>query len=369
MTEPKQRRTHGKRSRSKRSTFQVAVALCAASLCGSANSLAESFEIKGLDAHDGKIVQFEGLYYLYGTRYKQKSSVACCDSAFAWTEDTPWCGFGVWTSTDRVNWTFQGMLFDPLGNNPASPGPPYFESWQATCRIAGCFNPRMVRRTWDGAWILWFNAPNDFARFGANAYYAMGCAGPAGPCGPDFGGLTKPRLWTCHDNGDFDIVDDGLNGVFIICTMADQTLSVEKLDMWWTSGQQFFGQSNIFNMQNVQSCWDGVESPSVFGLGPFLYLTYSFPNCGYCSADGTGWARSANGMLGPWVRSLNLLSNVSCGGQPRTIELLDGLVWQWIDQWTSTGPGCFGNHNQGTANIHLEGIHVDANWNMLPFGC
>ena len=326
-----------------------------------AAAAASSYQINGLDAHDGKIVQVDGTYYLYGTRYGRGSSSACANSGFFWRQSgTPWCGFGVWSSTDKINWTFQRMLFDPLSANPASPIAPG-ESWQVTCGFggAGCFNPRMVQRASDGVWILWFNAPGDYNRIGANAYYAMGCAGPAGPCGPGAGprgSVHKPNLWTVYGNGDFDLVNDGANGVYIVGTMADQTLSVEQLDVWWTNGVKGVGKSRIGALTSV-------ESPSVFRAGPYLYLTYSSPNCAFCSSDGTGWARSANGMLGTWTPG-GLLSSQSCTGQPRTLNFLDGVPYEWIDQWTPSGAP-----NQAIANIHLEGVHLDSNGNLLPFGC
>jgi hypothetical protein len=66
------------------SQSKVAFTLFAAFLCCSANSLADSYQINGLDAHDGKIVQSNGTYYLYGTRYGLQSSQAYLDSGFAW---------------------------------------------------------------------------------------------------------------------------------------------------------------------------------------------------------------------------------------------------------------------------------------------
>jgi len=68
-------------------------------------------------------------------------------------------------------------------------------------------------------------------------------------------------------------------------------------------------------------------------------------------------------MLGTWTPG-GLLSSQSCNGQPRTLNFLDGLPYEWIDQWTPSGAP-----NQAIANIHLEGVHLDSNGNLLPFGC
>jgi hypothetical protein len=326
----------------------VTVAITALSVLASPIAEADttSQTISGLDAHDGMITQVGATYYLYGTRY------GC---GFEWQNPaTPFCGFGVWSSTDKVRWTFGGYLFDPRGNNSWRN-----ESWQTTCTGVfggGCFNPRMVRRASDGVWILWFNAPDDWRRSGANAYYALGCRGPAGPCGDGVAGGTthKPDLYTCHDNGDFSIVNDG-GTAYIVCTMAGQTFNVEPLDRWWTNGTGG-GARNIGGLTRV-------ESPAVFRSGAYLYMTYSDPNCGYCSGTGTSYVYSTNGILGPW-RAGGGLSSRSCAGQPRSLSWLDGVAVEWIDQWTPSGAP-----NQTGAAIRLEPVTVGTAPNLQPLSC
>ncbi|SFL94538.1 hypothetical protein, partial [Geodermatophilus ruber] len=302
-----------------------------------------AFEITGLDLHDGMIVQVGGVYYLYGTQY------AC---GFQWlTPNTPWCGFAVSTSTDRVNWSPPRLLFDPNGVDPWNG-----QTWQQVCggTGAGCFNPRMIQRSgWgvdDGAWILWFNAPQDFNATGANPYYAMGCAGPAGPCGAGSGprGSThKPALGAyCGGNGDFAIVTPSSGRPVAICTDADQTLSQARLDVWGTNGDGT-GARNLAGLT-------AVESPGAYqdaATGTWI-LTYSDPNCGYCSGTGTGYA-TAPSLLGPWTApggDSRRLSPTSCGGQPRTISVVDGYPFQGIDLWTG------GNPNQTSARLRFEAL-------------
>jgi hypothetical protein len=302
--------------------------------------------ISGLDAHDGMAVQVGSTYYLYGTRY------GC---GFRWLDPgTSFCGFGVWRSTNKTQWTFVRYLFDPNGFNSWRG-----EGWQTTCVKVfggGCFNPRMVQRASDGVWILWFNAPDDFRRTGANAYYAMGCLGPAGPCGDGYtGGTThKPSLHTCHDNGDFSIINDG-GTAYIACTMANQTFNIEPLDQWWTNGTGG-GLRRVGGLT-------AVESPAVFRAGSYLYMTYSDPNCGYCSGTGTSYLYSTNGMLGTW-RSGGRISDRSCSGQPRSLSWIDGTAAEWIDQWTPHGAP-----NQTIAAIRLEPVKTDAAQRLQPLSC
>lgn len=309
--------------------------------------------ISGLDLHDGTIVQDGGLFYLYGTRY------GC---GFQWgIQGTPWCGFGVSTATSLNGpWSSPTLLFNPDDVSPYSQ-----TSFRTLCGSqggAGCFNPRMVKRSgWgpnDGAWILWFNAPADFARTGANAYYALGCNGPAGPCGaaagPPFGSTGKPSLWSCHDNGDFSIVRDDPQPPMMLCTMRDQTLGAERISYWGASGEP--GQPVRHNLAAATRA----ESPGAYrdANGAWI-LTFNELNCGYCSGAPTSYA-TATAVDGTWTSPANVntawgavplgrrgISATSCGGQSRTVTVLDGQPYQVIDLWT-------GQRNQTGAKVHLE---------------
>ncbi len=332
-------------------------------------ALATSVNLYGLDAHDGTIVQDGNVFHLYGTRY------GC---GFTWQQqNTPFCGFGVWTAGAISGpWTFQRLLFDPAGHNPWNG-----QSWQYTCGSdgAGCFNPRMVRRASDGVWVLWFNAPGDFNRTGANAYYAMGCNSPTGPCGaaagPPYGSTHKPAMHVCYGNGDFSIVVDGTTG-YIMCTRANQTIAVERLDRWWANGDGT-GMANVAGLTQV-------ESPGAWRASDGKWLmTYSDLNCGYCAANATGYA-VANTPLGPFTapgnvgisapeRARRAVSGASCGGQPRTVVTLDGRPYQWIDLWV-------GSRNETVAGVHLEPLIANPPYlppangtvqpgGILPFTC
>lgn len=315
---------------------------------------AGSVTISGLDLHDGTIVQDGGLYYLYGTRY------GC---GFQWgINGTPWCGFGVSTATSLAGpWSTPQLLFNPADVSPYSG-----TSFRSLCGSqggAGCFNPRMIKRSgWgpnDGAWILWFNAPADFARTGANAYYSMGCNSPTGPCGAPagapFGSTTKPSLWSCSDNGDFSIVRDDPRPPMMLCTMRDQTLGSERLSVWGASGEP--GQPIRRNLAGITKA----ESPGAYrdsASGSWV-MTFNELNCGYCSGSPTSYA-TAPAVDGTWASPTNVntawgatplgrrgISATSCGGQARTITVLDGQAYQVIDIWTGT-------RNQTGAKVQLE---------------
>lgn len=307
-----------------------------------------SITVTGIDLHDGMVLQSGGTYYLYGTEY------AC---GFTWRAvGTPFCGFGVSTASSLAGpWSAPTLLFSPSDNDPFTG-----TSWSIECGAtgAGCFNPRMIIRTgWgpnDAVPILWFNAPADWNRTRANAYYAMGCNSLTGPCGAaagaPYGSTTKPGLSSCYDNGDFTLVPNNPNPPMLICTMADQSLSSEQLTIWGTGGTG--GSAHLAGLTNV-------EAPGAYrdaATGTWI-LTYSDPNCGYCAGDGTGYATAAS-LSGPWTAPNNPgvaapvtgrrdLSATSCGGQPRTVSIVDGVPYQGIDLWT-------GSLNETSAGLHFE---------------
>ena len=295
---------------------------------------AHGVEINGLDLHDGMVARFGNTYYFYGTMY------GC---GFNWGRpNTPWCGFGVSTAPALTGpWTAPRPLFPVSATNHFTN-----TTWAVECGStgAGCFNPRMTRRTWgpaDGVFLLWFNAPADYARNGANAYYSMGCNSPVGPCGasagPPYGSTRKPPMYICAENGDFTIVQDDPRPPSIACTMANQTLAQETLDVWGTGGANV-GSRNLAGLTSV-------ESPGIYfdrGSGKWVML-FSDPNCGYCAGDPVGYA-TAPSPLGPWSATPNTgigspaggrraISATSCGGQVRTVSVVDGQAYAGVDLW------------------------------------
>jgi len=93
-----------------------------------------------IDAHDGEIRDFGGVYYLYGTNY---------ECGFAWrTPGTPFCGFASYASPDLLHWSDNGPLFD--ATTP---------TWQQRCdgSTYGCFRPHVVFNRTTSQYVLWIN--------------------------------------------------------------------------------------------------------------------------------------------------------------------------------------------------------------------
>lgn len=317
--------------------------------------------MSGLDLHDGTINYVNGMFYMYGTMY------AC---GFTWgTHNTPFCGFGVSTAPSITGpWTTPTLLFSPTatvdttgGNWAVDNG----QTWNWVCGSdgAGCFNPRMVQRASDGVWILWFNAPGDYVRTRANAYWAMGCNGPAGPCGASAGAPHgtdhKPSLTPCGVDGDFSIISSGTSAS-ILCSEGD--LDQEALDKYWVNGTGVGSQK----LAGIPAA----EGVGAFNTGTSWEMIYSLPGCGYCSgppslltAGGAtevqaGYATSPS-MSGPWTAQ-GVLSASYCTGQPRTVFTVNGATYEWVDEWT-------GSRNETAAKILLEPMSASP-WSCVDSG-
>lgn len=307
-------------------------------------------EIQGLDLHDGTVVEDNGTYYLYGTEY------AC---GYKWGDATThWCGFGVASASSLTGpWSGITTLLHPSDIDPWSG-----RTWDAQCirgNGGGCFNPRVVHNPTTGKWLLWFNAVGDNSYDHANAYNVYEMASPVGPLGT----YNKPRSYTCAGcNGDFSIFTNGTIA-YLVGTGADRHEYVEQLDNDWKNGT-----GNISG-HGSGALFSDAEGPGIYrdpNTGMYI-MTVSHPECGYCTGVRTIYATSSS-PIGPWTApqgaeasphggSINgpdgarsQVSGNTCGGQPRTVTVLDGQAYQFIDLW-------LGQQNETNANVLLEPLN------------
>jgi hypothetical protein len=277
---------------------------------------------EAIDAHDGEIAFFDGVYYLYGTSY------AC---GFAWQNKTaPFCGFKTYSSTDMVNWTDRGFLFDA-----ATP------VWQSRCNggTYGCFRPHVIYNKKTGLFVLWINVYDN--RVGFRVFTSKSPVN-------GFSEVAEPRLAVNSDsavaglnNGDHDtfVDDDGTGYIAYTDWRKKGRIVIDKLTDDYLSGTG----------EHVQDITPGrTEAPALFKRNGIYYLTYSDPNCGYCSGTGTSY-RTAKSPLGPWSEGIKI-SNNSCGGQPSFVSpilLSSGMIYLYgSDLWNN------GARNEALANYY-----------------
>ena len=299
------------------------------------------FDVAGeaIDAHDGEIAFFAGKYYLYGTSY---------DCGFEWgNKGAPFCGFKVYASTDLVHWSYEGALF-----NASTP------VWQSRCNGAtyGCFRPHVIYNKKTKQYVLWINVYDN--RVGFRVFTSRSPVGP-------FTEVANPRLAVNSDsavaglnNGDHDtfVDEDGTGYIAYTDWRTNGTIVIEKLSPDYLTGTG----------EHVKAVTAGrTEAPSLFRRKGIYYVTYSDPNCGYCSGTGTSYKRAPS-PLGPWSAGIKI-SDSSCGGQPSFVSVIrlqdDMLFLYGSDLWNNAAK------NEALANYYWAPLHFAADGSILAMKC
>jgi hypothetical protein len=291
-----------------------------------------------IDAHDGEIAYFDGLFYLYGTSY---------NCGYEWgNKGAPFCGFKAYISKDLVNWTDKGFLFDAKT-----------QVWQSRCNGStyGCYRPHVVYNPKNNLYVLWINTYDNQV-----GYHVFTSSSPVGP----FTEVAQPTLADSTNapvgglnNGDHDLFvnDDGTAYIVYTDWRAGGAIIVEKLNADYTSGTGEY----------VQVTPGNTEAPGMMKRNGIYYLLYSDPNCGYCGGTGTSY-RTAPSPLGPWSSGINISSN-SCGGQPSfvsTIKLNSQVIFLYgSDLWNNGKP------NEALANFYWAPLTFAPNGSINPLVC
>lgn len=275
-----------------------------------------------IDAHDGEIAHFGGTYYLYGTSYD-------CGYLFG-TPASPFCGFKVYSSHDLVHWTYRGYLFDATT-----------AAWQQQCR-GGCFRPHVLLSKATGKFVVWFTVAQTSAD--PAGYMIMTSSSPTGP----FSDPVQPKLaveGTTGHHGDVDlyVAPDGTGYVVYTAWSLNADLIVEKLAPDFLTGTGDYADLQLTS----------VEAPAMFYHDGLYYVTYSSPNCAYCTGTGTGYS-SAPSPLGPWTAHTTSTWTVAdgqlaIGGSSGTGIALSSAGSSWTDytfsfQTSPLATGSSGGH-------------------------
>ncbi|MEJ3744971.1 family 43 glycosylhydrolase [Actinomycetes bacterium KLBMP 9797] len=290
-----------------------------------------------VDAHDGDLAVFEGVYYLYGTSYDCGYHLRGAG--------TPFCGFKVYSSPDLVHWTDRGYLFDART-------PP----WQARCAPPryGCYRPHVVYNATTERYVLWINGYDT-----PSGYHVFTATTPVGP----FVEGEPPKLARQgsapeFNNGDMDLFvgDDGTAYLAYSDIARGHAQVVEQLDTTYTTGTG----------QVVEVGVSGVEAPALFRRGSTYYHLHG-STCAYCSSD-TRY-KVARSPLGPWSAPAlgGIPSASSCGGQPAfvaTIPTTAGTTYLYgVDLWDN------GARNQAVADYFWTPLAFTRAGTIEPLAC
>lgn len=215
----------------------------------------------------------DGYFYLYGTMTNQNGV------------------FGAWKSSDLINWTPKGIIFQ------------YEEGdWSYT----NFWAPEVLER--DGQFYLFFTA-----RERGTERLHIGLAISDSPTGPFIDKIGAPLLgleWANIDGSPF-IDDDGRIFLYFSRDSSENVVSgMHRSDIYVIEIDQEFnpmGEPKLlftpmqqWEMRNLQEAWRWVEAPTVIKVGDIYYMTYS-ANPYWSFYYGIGIATS-NSPLGPWIR-------------------------------------------------------------------
>lgn len=292
-----------------------------------------------VDAHDGEIARFNGTYYLYGTSY---------DCGFEWNNKTaPFCGFKSYSSKDMVSWKDEGFLFDAQAS-----------LWQSRCdgKTYGCFRPHVIYNQKNKTYVLWINVYDN-----VSGYRVFTSKTPAGP----FVEAAEPKIAVNStmpagglNNGDHDLFidDDGTGYLAFTDWRSKGTIVIEQLSDDYLTGTGIV----------CRGITDGkTEAPALFKRKGVYYVTYSDPNCGYCSGTGTSY-KTAKSPMGPWSAGKRISDN-SCGGQPSFVSTMkigtDTLYLYGSDLWNNAAK------NEAQANFYWAPLSFGADGSINPMQC
>ena len=273
-----------------------------------------------IDAHAGMILQVGSTFYQYGESY------GC---GFVWQSSSPFCGFKVYSSTDLLNWTDQGFLFD---------GTTSF--WQTRCAgnsgtgDGGCFRGHMIYNAANNDYVFWFNQAANASSPAPDSYFVFVCSSPTGGCVKQ----TDPSgLAFGTDNGDYAIYVDVGGTAYIAYSHNLNHIYTQALNANYTDGTG--------SATDTGATGEGVAMFSRAGTAYVLYGNL----CGYCTGVDTSYV-SASSFLGTYGAITTLNSN-SCGGQERSVDVItaNGQITYLYssDQWT-------GEYNEARANIYYQ---------------
>jgi hypothetical protein len=203
-------------------------------------------------------------------------------------------------------------------------------------------------------YVLWINAYDNSV-----CYHVFTSATPTGP----FTEQAVPALALDTgaaggvNNGDeaLFVDDDGTGYIAYTDWTSGGAIAIEELDPSYLSGT-----GNVVTAVTPGS----TEAPALFKRDGVYYLTYSDPNCGYCTGTGLSY-RTAPAPLGPWSAGTEI-NSTSCGGQPSFVAPLPidtGTAYLFgSDLWT-------GAHNEATANYYWAPLAFEDGGVISPMTC
>ncbi|CAF3346585.1 unnamed protein product [Rotaria socialis] len=286
-----------------------------------------------MDAHDGSIFLYDGLYYYYGASYGLCTEPPGPSGCSVWHPGG--CGFqlnhniSLYTSMDLSAWTFRGYAFQM--------------SSMKTQGIMFC--PRVLPNPKTKKWIMWFNFLPATGTGVSESQYAVAISDT--PQGPFQLVTDKVTTLAWENTGDLNLFQDNNGDAYIIYTShidgqiynPSHLMSVEKLsdDYLSSLGKEF--NSGYFG-ENF------VEAPAMFKRNGTYYAVFG-QCCCYCAEGSSVTAYNSSSPLGPFS-TMNNLGNEGHAQQYNILQYKTtenegyGYLWQG-DRWQSSPDGAKGH--------------------------
>ncbi|CAF1492715.1 unnamed protein product [Rotaria magnacalcarata] len=286
-----------------------------------------------MDAHDGSIFLYDGLYYYYGASYGLCIEPPGPSGCSVWHPGG--CGFqlnhniSLYTSMDLSAWTFRGYAFQM--------------SSMKTQGIMFC--PRVLPNPKTKKWIMWFNFLPATGTGVSESQFAVAISDT--PQGPFQLVTDKVTTLAWENTGDLNLFQDNNGDAYIIYTAhidgqiynPNHLMSVEKLsdDYLSSLGKEF--NSGYFGETFV-------EAPAMFKRNGIYYAVFG-QCCCYCAEGSSVTVYNSTSPLGPFS-TMNNLGNEGHAQQYNILQYKTtesegyGYLWQG-NRWQSSPDGAKGH--------------------------
>lgn len=297
-----------------------------------------------LDAHDGMILQYNGLFVLFGTSYE--CSVAADDHPPA-----PYCGVKVYWSSNLARWHPFGSYQRYFAFDPQLP------AIVSACPTDDCFRPHVVYDPATRLWVMWINTGQN------HGYLVLTSARVNGPyvvasniskLGAGSYGYGDETVTVSHGTG-WLVYTERIHALDTV----QRDLVVQRLNPSLTGTASGPYRTKL----NERVAGGSIEAPALFNRATkdnphgLWYLVYSDPSCAYCPGTGAAYA-TAKSPVGPWIYR-GVFSSTSCGGQTAAVNVLKGIdVWQ-VDRWAPRG-------SQYSARNYLAPLEINGVTGLIP---
>ena len=215
---------------------------------------------KIVDAHDGRVIQFEDRFYWYGTRYGNTNGFTKANT------------YVVYSSPDLMQWQFDGELLVD------APEGVYYR-------------PHVIYNERTGKYVLWYNW---YPKLWDGQFGVAVSDSPTGPfriVSPD-AKVSKSAIGV----GDLGLfVDDDGTAYLSYNSIQNHQLVVERLDKNYTAST--FETSEIIA--------EHVEAGSMFKQGGLYYLLTDYTCC-FCNFGSGARVYTSKNPLGPYMFSSNI---------------------------------------------------------------